>query len=78
MNLPRDTVGMGKEDAIFLRGCHGNATALAGGRKEMQHDAVTQETSVMHQELCCVGPGNAPSSSGLPGHVCLLPSGSPG
>lgn len=36
-NLPGDIVGTGREEAVLLRGCHGNVTALVvvtvGGRR---------------------------------------------
>lgn len=48
MNLPRNVVGVLREDAVSLEACHDDFTARAGeGGKETQLSAVTRGASVM-------------------------------
>lgn len=48
MNLPRDVVGVSREDAASLVACHGDVTARGGeGGEETQLNVVTRGASVM-------------------------------
>lgn len=48
MNLPREVVGVSREDGVSLGACHDDVTDGAGeGGKETQLNAVTRGASVM-------------------------------
>lgn len=71
MNLPRDVVGVLREDAVSLEGCHDVTSRGGEGGKETRLSAVTRGASVM----------SAPSrfhlhhktSSAPPGHGSSFP-----